>query len=157
MFLNIWETIGKGIIYMAASFTAILNKTDIDYFRNQVNDLHDAYLIHATFSHNGHTFGNPHRIDFQMAVLRLCFAVTSLPGTPVVELIFEGVLQWHLNSDPSGDMISTCLSIDEQGTIFWGDDQSAMLPECRDACSWVRASSVTWRICDGHSIEKEQH
>ncbi len=133
---------------MSNTFVKILKTADIDHFREQVNDLHDAYLIHAGFSHNGHYFGNPHLIDPLNSELRLCYAVTSLPGVPVAELIFEGVLEWHLVSDPNGDILSTHLAMEKDGTIFWGDDGSAALPECRDDCSWVRAQAMKWRICD---------
>ncbi len=133
---------------MSSTFVKILKAADIDHFREQVNDLHDAYLVHSSFSHHGHSFGNPHWIDPKKSELRLCYAVTSLPGIPVVELVFEGVLEWHMVSDPNGDILSTHLDIEKEGTVFWGDDDSAALPECRNDCSWVSAQAMKWRICE---------
>ncbi len=77
---------------MAETFQTILTSKDIAYFLNKTNGLHDGYLIGVQYTHNGHTGGNPHRIDPKLSELCVRYMITSIQDA-IVEIVFSSVIE----------------------------------------------------------------
>ena len=130
---------------MAETFQTILTNKDIAYFLDKTNGLHDGYLIGVQYIHNGHTGGNPHRIDPRLTELCVRYMVTSIQDA-VVELVFSSLIEWQIK-DNSFDVTDTAVSIAENGNVIWTDDCST-LPEFRENGSYVIAEKMKWRFVD---------
>ena len=121
------------------TYHPINSQSDIDLFLDCTNGLHDAYLIGVDYVHNGHTCGNPHYIDPDMAELRLRWLVTSIYDK-TVELVFTAPLQWQLK-DCGCDITDTAVSFTDKGFVLWTDD-----PDIRESGSYVIAQAMKWRF-----------
>ena len=125
------------------TYHTINSQSDIDLFLDRTNGLHDAYLIGVDYVHNGHTCGNPHYIDPDMAELRLRWLVTSIYDK-TVELVFTAPLEWQIK-EWGYDITNTAVSITESGLVIWADDFSTA-PEFREQGSYVIAQAMKWRF-----------
>lgn len=79
---------------MADVFQTIETAEDIERFLDEVNGLHDAYLIGVEYVHKGHSANSPW-IDPTRTELRLRYLVTSIYDT-VVELAFSYIDEWQI-------------------------------------------------------------
>ena len=124
-------------------YHTISSQTNIDFFLDQTNGLHDAYLIGVSYEHSGHTCGNPHWIDPSRSELRLRYLVTSIYDA-IVELVFSAPYEWQI-ADSGDDITDTAVSITEEGRVIWADDQSTE-PGLRENGSYVIAQTMKWRF-----------
>ena len=125
------------------TYHTIHSQSDIDLFLDCTNGLHDAYLIGVDYVHNGHTCGNPHYIDPDMAELRLRWLVTSIYDK-TVELVFTAPLEWQIK-EWGYDITNTAVSLTDKGFIIWADLDSTA-PEFREQGSYVIAQAMKWRF-----------
>ena len=125
------------------TYHTINSQTDIDLFLDCTNGLHDAYLIGVDYVHNGHTCGNPHYIDPDMAELRLRWLVTSIYDK-TVELVFTAPLEWQIK-EWGYDITNTAVSLTDKGFVIWADLDSTA-PEFREQGSYVIAQAMKWRF-----------
>ena len=125
------------------TFHPIQTRSHIEYFLEQTNGLHDAYLIGVEYAHMGISGGNPCYIDPDRAELRLRYLVTSMYDQPV-ELVFTSPLQWQLR-DQGFDITDTAVSFTDKGFVIWADDNSTA-PEVRESGSYVIAKAMKWRF-----------
>lgn len=130
---------------MAEIFQTILTSKDIAYFLDKTNGLHDGYLIGVQYIHNGHTGGNPHRINPELSELSLRYMVTSIQDA-IVEIVFSSLIEWQIK-DYSFDITDTAVSFAENGAVIWADDCSTA-PEVRENGSYVIAEKMKWRFVD---------
>ena len=125
------------------TYHTIHSQSDIDLFLDCTNGLHDAYLIGVDYVHNGHTCGNPHYIDPDMAELRLRWLVTSIYDK-TVELVFTAPLEWQIK-EWGYDITNTAVSLTDKGFVIWADLDSTA-PEYREQGSYVIAQAMKWRF-----------
>ena len=125
------------------SFHPVQTQSQIDYFLEQTNGLHDAYLIGVEYAHKGISGGNPCYIDPDKAELRLRWLVTSMYDQ-TVELVFTAPLQWQIR-DQGYDITDTAVSFTDKGFVLWADDLSTA-PEDRESGSYVIAQAMKWRF-----------
>lgn len=125
------------------TYHTINSQSDIDLFLDCTNGLHDAYLIGVDYVHNGHTCGNPHYIDPDMAELRLRWLVTSIYDK-TVELVFTAPLEWQIK-EWGYDITNTAVSLTDKGFVIWADLDSTA-PEFREQGSYVIAQAMKWRF-----------
>ena len=125
------------------NYHTINSQSDIDLFLDCTNGLHDAYLIGVDYVHNGHTCGNPHYIDPDMAELRLRWLVTSIYDK-TVELVFTAPLEWQIK-EWGYDITNTAVSLTDKGFVIWADLDSTA-PEFREQGSYVIAQAMKWRF-----------
>ena len=125
------------------TYHTINSQSDIDLFLDCTNGLHDAYLIGVDYVHNGHTCGNPHYIDPDMAELRLRWLVTSIYDK-TVELVFTAPLEWQIKGW-GYDITNTAVSLTDKGFVIWADLDSTA-PEFREQGSYVIAQAMKWRF-----------
>ena len=125
------------------TYHTINSQSDIDLFLDRTNSLHDAYLIGVDYVHNGHTCGNPHYIDPDMAELRLRWLVTSIYDK-TVELVFTAPLEWQIK-EWGYDITNTAVSLTDKGFVIWADLDSTA-PEFREQGSYVIAQAMKWRF-----------
>ena len=125
------------------TYHTINSQSDIDLFLDRTNGLHDAYLIGVDYVHNGHTCGNPHYIDPDMAELRLRWLVTSIYDK-TVELVFTAPLEWQIK-EWGYDITNTAVSLTDKGFVIWADLDSTA-PEFREQSSYVIAQAMKWRF-----------
>ena len=128
---------------MTGTFHCIMTDKDIEFFLEHTNSLHDAYLVGAEFSHNGHSGHNPHYTDPSLSQLRLRYLVTSIKSA-VVELEFSALQEWQIKDD-SYEITDTAVSFSENGNIIWADDCSTDA-EIRAGGSYVIAENMKWRF-----------
>lgn len=124
--------------------TIIRNRRDVKKYLEQVNSLHDGYLLSAQFENHGVVPGNPLLIDSSKTVLKLRYLITILNNT-VVELKFEGLREWQIQNDQFWETVDSAVSILGDGTIIWTDSNSTE-PEARSECSYVIAETMAWII-----------
>ena len=127
-------------------YNSIKSSEDIQYFLENVNSLHDGYIIGVQYVNNGiskiehgHSF-NPKQTKLVVKVL-----VTSICDA-VVELEFENLLEWQIK-DNQWDMTDTTLMFDDHNWIIWSDDVYINMEEVKKG-SYVIAESMKWRIAE---------
>ena len=125
------------------TYHTIASQSDIDLFLDRTNGLHDAYLIGVDYVHNGHTCGNPHYIDPDMAELRLRWLGTSIYDK-TVELVFTAPLEWQIK-EWGYDITNPAVSLTDKGFVIWADLDSTA-PEFREQGSYVIAPAMKWRF-----------
>ena len=86
---------------------------------------------------NGY-FINPYA---KKVVLRIL--VTSICDT-VVEIQFNGTLEWQIKEDNTG-MTSTSVTLNDKNLVVWSDDTFISMDELKNG-SYVIANSMEWRI-----------
>ncbi len=122
----------------------IQTQTDILRFLEQVNSLHDGYLLSAQFENSGISRGNGLTLDPSKTVLRLCYLVTSIHDA-IAEITFEGVREWQIREPQWNEILDSAVSILDDGFVVWTDDESTD-PEIRSGCSYVIARTMKWKI-----------
>ena len=125
------------------TYHTINSQSDIDLFLDCTNGRHDADLSGVDYVHNGHTCGNPHYIDPDMAELRLRWLVTSIYDK-TVELVFTAPLEWQIK-EWGYDITNTAVSLTDKGFVIWADLDSTA-PEFREQGSYVIAQAMKWRF-----------
>lgn len=123
-------------------YRKIENQKDIDYFLEEVNGLHDGYLIGVSYVHNGHGTGNPHWIDPEKTELRLCYQITSIWDV-VAELEFRGIRAWCVR-DNGYDVLDCRVEL-RDGDVIWSEDG--------ENGSFVRAREMVWRLALPPALE----
>ena len=127
-------------------YNSIKSSEDIQYFLENVNSLHDGYIIGVQYVNNGiskikhgHSF-NPEQTKLVVKIL-----VTSICDA-VVELEFENLLEWQIK-DNQWDMTDTTVMFDDHNWIIWSDDVYINMEEVKKG-SYVIAESMKWRIAE---------
>ena len=125
-------------------YNSIKSSEDIQYFLENVNSLHDGYIIGVQYVNNGiskikhgHSF-NPEQTKLVVKIL-----VTSICDA-VVELEFENLLEWQIK-DNQWDMTDTTVMFDDHNWIIWSDDVYINMEEVKKG-SYAIAKSMRWRI-----------
>ena len=126
-------------------FHSIKSKEDILHFLEKTNSLHDGYIIGVEYTNEAITnvdengyFINPYA---KKVVLRIL--VTSICDT-VVEIQFNGTLEWQIKEDNTG-MTSTSVILNDKNLVVWSDDTFIGMDELKNG-SYVIANSMEWRI-----------
>ncbi len=105
----------------------ITNDEDILAFYEATNSLHDGMVVFAE------GFGD---------CLRVGVDVTSIKGSPRVEMIFRGVKSWRIKC---GDEIF-CSNVGfRDGIVIWANSQS-LDDEFLKNCAYVKADSMEWSM-----------
>ena len=125
-------------------YTFIKSEADIQPFRTAVHGLHDGYITHVEYEHTGITaHENCLYFDDSKRRLILHIYVTSLPGHPTVELLFQGVTEWQIK-DSSYDIVDCSVLRLENGMLLWADDNTPSIAELKCG-SYVIAASIAYR------------
>ncbi len=123
----------------------LINSTeDIDYFLQKTNWLHDGYIIHVSYFHNGITkleYG--HYFEPEKTKLTVQILVTSI-WDAVVEIEFNCLKEWQI-SDHQWDIGDTTVFFDENHRVVWSDQTSANTENMKKG-SYAIAESMKWRI-----------
>ena len=122
----------------------IRTQGDIRRFLDQVNSLHDGYLLSAQFENSGISRGNGLTLDPSKTVLRLRYLVTSICDAEV-EIEFVGVREWQIRETQWNEILDSAVSILDDGFVVWTDDESTD-PKIRSGCSYVIARTMKWKI-----------
>ena len=122
----------------------IQSQEDIQIFLNKTNSLHDGYLTKVQYTNDGISKTEQgHRFCIEKTKLHLQIVVTSMYDV-VVEIAFEGVLEWQIQNG-QWDIEDTTVMFDENGWIVWSDSACANVDEMRKN-SYVIAKSMRWGI-----------
>ena len=90
----------------------INSKEDIEQFLKETNWLHDGYIIHVDYSHNGITkLEHGHYFEPEKTKLTIQILVTSI-WDAVVEIEFECLKEWQIR-DHQWDIGETSVFFDE--------------------------------------------
>ena len=127
-------------------FNEIKTRTDIQFFLEKTNSLHDGYIINAQYTNNGISrIENGYCFKPEQTKLILQILVTSICNA-VVEIEFENLLEWQLK-DNHWDITDTSVMFDEQNRIIWSDDAFINIEETKKG-SYAIAKSMKWRIIE---------
>ena len=122
----------------------IENRREFAAFLEEVNGLHDGYLVSAVYEHRGLEGGNPLLIDDSRTTLILRFLVTSLHNTPV-ELAFDAVRAWKIKEEQT-EILDSSVSFTDDGLLVWRSEPEATSDALREADHLVIAEAMKWRI-----------
>ena len=135
----------KGGVMM---FNEIKTKKDIQEFIDKTNSLHDGYIIGVQYTNDAITnvdengyFINPNAKKLSLRIL-----VTSIWDT-VVEIEFDGALEWQVLNDTYYVILDTSVSFNDKGYIVWADGIWSNREEL-EGCSFAIAKSMKWRIVE---------
>lgn len=122
----------------------INSKEDIEQFLKETNWLHDGYIIHVDYSHNGITkLEHGHYFEPEKTKLTIQILVTSI-WDAVVEIEFEGLKEWQIR-DYQWDIGETSVFFDENDRVVWSD-QTGKNAETIKKGSYAIAKTMKWRI-----------
>lgn len=126
-------------------FQLIQTREDTELFLKKTNSLHDSYVIGVQYINNAITNKdeNGYFVDPDAKKLTLRILVTSICDT-VIEIVFDGVLEWQIKEDRD-DIMSTSVTFNDQGLIVWSEDDLGCEEELKNG-SYVIATSMKWRI-----------
>ena len=85
-----------------------------------------------------------HIFDYAGKSLVIHVLVTSLPGEPTFELVFEKVLEWQVNEHQFSDMIGFSVLFLDNNALLWADDISSNIDDLKQG-SYVIAESIRYR------------
>ena len=105
----------------------ITNNEDIHAFYEATNSLHDGMVVFAE------GFGD---------CMRVSVDVTSIEGSPRVEMIFRGVKSWRIKC--SDEIFCSNVGF-RDGTVIWANSQSLDDEFLKD-CAYVKADSMEWSM-----------
>ena len=127
-------------------YNSIKSSEDIQYFLENVNSLHDGYIIGVQYVNNGISkTEHGHSFNLEQTKLVVKILVTSICDA-VVELEFENLLEWQIKDD-QWDMTDTTVMFDDHNWIIWSDDVYINMEEVKKG-SYVIAKSMKWRIAE---------
>ena len=127
-------------------YNSIKSSEDIQYFLENVNSLHDGYIIGVQYVNNGISkTEHGHSFNLEQTKLVVKILVTSICDA-VVELEFENLLEWQIK-DNQWDMTDTTVMFDDHNWIIWSDDVYINMEEVKKG-SYVIAESMKWRIAE---------
>jgi hypothetical protein len=125
-----------------AEHLKIENRTDAELFLARVNGLHDGHIISAEYKNDGiEIVKGGYEFHPEKTELKLSVLVTSI-GDTIVEMIFDEVSEWRIQSGYCDDILDSHISFDINGFVIWSDDQS----EYSDIR--VVAKNMRWRIIE---------
>lgn len=128
----------------------INSKEDIEQFLKETNWLHDGYIIHVSYSHNGITkLEHGHYFEPEKTKLTIQILVTSI-WDAVVEIEFDCLKEWQIR-DHQWDIGETSVFIDEKQRVVWSD-QTGTNEETIKKGSYAIAETMKWRIVKSETI-----
>ena len=130
-------------------FHEIKTSSDIHFFLEKTNYLHDGYIINIRYTYNGISkIENGHHFSPEQNRLTLQILVTSIRDT-VIEIEFEGLSEWQIKDNPQNitQITHTSVIFDEQNRIVWSDDVYISMDEVKKR-SYAVAESMKWRIVE---------
>lgn len=123
-------------------YLKIENSCDAELFLERVNGLHDGHIISAEYKNDGiEIVKDGYEFHPEKTELKISVLVTSI-GDTIVEMIFDGVSEWRIQSGYCDDIMDSYISFDINGFVIWSDDES----ECGDIR--VVAKNMRWRSID---------
>lgn len=128
-----------------AQYITIKNEADVERFQDIANGLHDGYITRVSYVNTGIcAVEHGHTFDYSGKNLVIHVLVTSLPGEPTFELIFQNVLEWQVKEYHFSDMIGVTILFPENGRVLWADDVCKDVAELKKGC-YVVAESMQYR------------
>lgn len=128
----------------------IESKEDIKLFLKETNWLHDGYIIHVSYSHNGITkIEHGHYFEPEKTKLTIQILVTSI-WDAIVEIEFDCLKEWQIR-DHQWDIGETSVFIDEKQRVVWSD-QTGTNEETIKKGSYAIAETMKWRIVNPETL-----
>ena len=125
-------------------FNSINKAEDITYFLNEINYLHDSYIIKVEYINDGISkIDHGLYFDPKQTKLVLKILVTSIYDT-VVEIEFDNLVEWQIK-EHQWEITDTSVVFIEDNNIVWCDDVFESLEDLKKG-SYVIAKSMKWRV-----------
>ena len=125
-------------------FSSIKTAEDITYFLNEINYLHDSYIIKVEYINDGISkIEQCLYFNTKQTKLVLKILVTSICDT-VVEIEFDNIVEWQIK-EHQWEITDTSVVFIEDNNIVWCDDIFESLEELKKG-SYVIAKSMKWRV-----------
>lgn len=128
-------------------FHDIRTQEDAQQLLELFNGFHDAYITNYTYQGNVRSNCSTTSASIFGTELSLTFMITSMKETPVVEIVFQNVLEWHIRTKNT--------FLDVFGLLF---DVMPGTTVCTAGCTFDRdvmekehyviANSARWRLID---------
>lgn len=130
---------------MSSQCKTIRTSADVQTFLDETNGLHDGYITHVAYHNNGITPRNHYlSFDFRSTSLILHIMVTSLPGLPTFEILFQGVTEWQIRDFQMSEITDCTILFPEEGKLLWADDCPLEIAELKKG-SYVIADGIQYR------------
>lgn len=128
-----------------AQYKVIQNSADVQAFQEISNGLHDGYITRVSYVNNGiTTVEHGHNFDYAGKSLVIHVLVTSLPGEPTFEFVFQTVVEWQINEYQFSDMVGFSILFLDNGLLLWADDICSDVEVLKKGC-YVVAESIQYR------------
>ena len=129
-------------------FQSITSNEEIQRFLEATNSLHDGYLIGVQYRNGAvpEKDKNEYYVDPENTELLLRIMVTSI-WNAVVEIEFEGLLEWQIINPVMSEILYTSVFFDDKGFVVWADDAVETPKELAD-CSYAIAKTMKWRMIE---------
>ena len=127
-------------------FNEIKTSDDIQAFLEKTNYLHDGYTINVQYVNDGITTEGGLYFEFEKTKLMLQVLVTSIENA-VVEIIFEGVLEWQIKRHGLDGLFATAVTFDSLNMIIWSNDPFTDAQDLKTR-TYVIAKSMRWRFVE---------
>ena len=131
---------------MNGQFHTIRSSEDSERFQDVSNGLHDGHIIRVEYVNSGVSctdnsiFYDPLRTNLVFHIL-----VTSLPGKPTFEIVFNKVLECQIKTDYYSDMIGFSIQFLDHGYMLWADDIPTDIDLLKQG-TYVIAESIQYRM-----------
>lgn len=129
-------------------YRQIRNSADAEVFLKRYRGLHDGIVVSVNYRADVRTAGMKTERNWQGNELTLGILARSVEGAPTVELVFRGVVDWHLSR--GGGLYGIIMEFTPNGGVTWADSHTTDWDVMKEA-TFVCAASAAWRELSAES------